>query len=47
VDRVLSMMDAEHLRANARAVEQNRFSASELGLMRERLLRSASAASGL
>ena len=44
---VLSMMDADHLRANARAVEQNRFSASELALMRERLLRSASAASGL
>jgi len=35
---VLSMMDAEHLRANARAVEQNRFTTAELGLMRERLL---------
>ena len=44
---VLSMMDANHQRANARAVEQNRFSASELALMRERLLHSASAASGL
>jgi aryl-alcohol dehydrogenase-like predicted oxidoreductase len=39
---VLSMMDTDHLRTNARAVEQNRFSTAELGLMRERLLNAAS-----
>jgi aryl-alcohol dehydrogenase-like predicted oxidoreductase len=44
---VLSMMDAGHLRANARAVEQNRFTAAELTLMRARMVGAASATSGV
>jgi aryl-alcohol dehydrogenase-like predicted oxidoreductase len=35
---VLSMMREDHLRANARAVESNRFSSAELALIRKRLL---------
>lgn len=35
---VFSMMRADHLRANVRAVEKNRFTAAELALLRQRLL---------
>ena len=41
---VLSMMRPEHLRANVRAVDENRFSREDFTLMRERLLRSPTTA---
>jgi aryl-alcohol dehydrogenase-like predicted oxidoreductase len=37
---VFSMMREDHLRANARAVESNRFTSADLALMRQRLLNS-------
>jgi aryl-alcohol dehydrogenase-like predicted oxidoreductase len=39
---VLSMMQEEHLRANARAVASSRFTGEDCALMRQRLLNSAS-----
>ena len=38
---VFSMMQPEHIRANARAVESNRFTREECTLMRQRLLNAA------
>jgi aryl-alcohol dehydrogenase-like predicted oxidoreductase len=38
---VFSMMDPDHVRANVRAIENNRFSTAELALIRQRLLSSA------
>jgi len=43
---VLSMMQEDHLRANIRAVESDRFTIEDLALIRERLLSSPALASG-
>lgn len=39
---VFSMMRADHLKANVRAVVSNRFTAAELALLRQRLVDSSS-----
>jgi hypothetical protein len=43
---VFSMMRPDHLRANVRAVEINRFTGSDLALLRERLVNSPAPLSG-
>jgi aryl-alcohol dehydrogenase-like predicted oxidoreductase len=44
---VLSMMQEDHLRANVRAIESDRFTVEDMALMRERLLGSPAVASGV